>query len=145
VLALRVKPAQRAFVGAITNLLADAEQCTGCEPMAILLGDRAIGYYQIERRASGVAGYDFDVPARGLRCFFIDADQQGRGFGRRALELLLVDLVTRDPLSRLLVLAVDEPNRAALALYGAAGFVEGQPRYHGGSSVPQRVLWRSLP
>src|SRR3546814_14264922 len=66
---LHVLPAQRAWVGAIADLLADVAQCPASEPMAILLGDAPVGYYRIEPTARSVAGHDFDVPALGLRAF----------------------------------------------------------------------------
>jgi ribosomal protein S18 acetylase RimI-like enzyme len=144
-LRLRVRPAQRDRVGAMADLLADVTQCPGSEPMAIMRGDAPIGYYRIDASARSVAGRDFAQPARGLRSLFVDAHWQGRGFGTRALTLLLEDLAMRHPSTRLLVLTVDCDNRNATRMYRRAGFIDGGARYHGGRCGPQQLLLRALP
>ncbi|HEY8682810.1 MAG TPA: GNAT family N-acetyltransferase [Rhodanobacter sp.] len=144
-LGLRVLPAQRDWVGAIDDLLADVALCPGSEPMAILCGDTPVGYYRIEPSARSVAGHDFALPALGLRAFFIDADGQGRGFGAGALAALLADLAERHPDARLLALTVNCNNHAALRLYLDAGFNDSGELYHGGRSGPQHLLLRDLP
>lgn len=144
-LRLHVLPAQRDWVGAIADLLADVALCPASEPMAILRGDTPVGYYRIEPNARSVAGRGFELPSLGLRAFFIDADWQGQGLGKRALDALFVDLATRRPQARQLVLAVSRHNHAALRLYRRAGFNDGGELYHGGRSGPQLLLLRPLP
>jgi GNAT superfamily N-acetyltransferase len=144
-LGLHVLPTQRAWVGAIADLLADVAQCPASEPMAILLDDAPVGYYRIEPTARSVAGHDFDVPALGLRAFFIDARWQGRGLGSRVLMMIFADLARRRPSARLLVLAVSRDNHAARRLYLRAGFTDSGELYHGGHSGPQHLLLRPLP
>ena len=145
VLGLRVHPAQRDYVGLIDDLLADADRGRDSEPMAILHGELPIGYYRLDAHPRSVAGRDFDVPACGLRAFFIDADWQGRGLGARALASVFADLASRHPSARLLVLTVNQSNRTALALYRRAGFSDSGELYHGGRSGPQHLLLRALP
>mgnify|MGYP001027654082 CR=1 FL=1 len=145
VLALRVHPDQCAFVSPIEASLADAEQCHGSTPMAILHGDAPVGYYRIERHANTIAEREYAVPALGLRSFFIGADWQGRGFGGGALSALVADLAAREPDARLLVLTVNCRNLPALALYRRAGFEDSGQLYHGGRSGPQHLMWRPLP
>ncbi|MFC4765405.1 GNAT family N-acetyltransferase [Dyella koreensis] len=145
VLGLQVQPEQYAYVSPIDVSLADAEQCPASTPMAILLENMPVGYYRIEHSARTVADRDFDVPALGLRSFFIDTRWQGRGFGAAALEALRIDLATRHPDARLLVLTVNCRNLAALALYQRTGFVDSGALYHGGRSGPQHLMWRPLP
>ena len=142
---LAVDRTQRPFVGRISDLLADARNRPGCEPMAILRDHQPIGFYCIETVARCIAGRDFDQPALGLRGFAIDAAWQGRGLGRQALALLLADLATRHQQARLLVLTVHASNPRALALYRGAGFVDSGERYDGGPSGVQHLLWRALP
>lgn len=142
---LRVLPAQREWVGPIDSLLADAARCPGSESMAIAHGDTPVGYYRIEPTARSVAGRDFDVPALGLRAFFIDADWQGRGCGSQALAALIADLAKRHLQARLLVLTLDRSNHAARRLYLRAGFGDSGELYHGGRSGPQHLLLRPLP
>lgn len=142
---LRVLPQQRAWVGPIADLLADAALCPGSEPMAILHGDTPVGYYRIEPNARSVAGRDFLLPALGLRAFFVDAGWQGRGIGSRALAVMLADLAQRHREARLLVLTASADNGAALRLYQRAGFIDHGELYHGGCSGSQRLLLRNLP
>lgn len=144
-LRLRVLPAQRDWVGAIADLLADVALCPASEPMAILRGDTPVGYYRVEPNARSVTGRDFELPSLGLRAFFIDAHWQGQGLGRQALAALLADLAARRPQARQLVLTVDRDNRAALQLYRHAGFNDSGELYHGGRSGPQHLLLRTLP
>ncbi len=144
-LGLRVRPEQREWVGAIADLLADVALCPGSEPMAILCGDIPVGYYRIEPSARGVVGHDFEVPALGLRAFFIDADWQGRGVGALALAALIADVIDRHRQARLLALTVNCSNHLAARLYRRAGFVDSGELYHGGRSGLQRLLLRNLP
>ncbi|HEX7731437.1 MAG TPA: GNAT family N-acetyltransferase [Rhodanobacter sp.] len=145
VLGLRVRPEQDGFVSPPARTLPDAEQCPDSEPMAILLGDTAIGYYRIERSARSLTGRDADADALGLRSFQLGAAWQGRGLGALAMDALLADLALRHPQARRMLLTVSCANAAALALYLRAGFVDGNTLYHGGRSGPQHVLWRALP
>ncbi|HET6433765.1 GNAT family N-acetyltransferase [Dyella sp.] len=144
VLALEVLPNQRAFVGRIDDLLADAGNRASCEPMAILLDTRVIGFYCIETCARVVAPVEFDAPALGLRGFFLDAQWQGQGLARPALAAVIDDVAKRHPAAKLLVLAVGAGNTAALALYLGAGFRDSGGRYHGGPAGLQHLLTRRL-
>ena len=144
-LGLHVRPAQRDWVGAIADLLADVAQCTDSEPMAILQGDVPVGYYRLEPNGRSVARRDFGMPSLGLRAFFIDACRQGRGLGALALAALIVDVVERHPQARLLALTVNCDNHVALQLYLHAGFTDSGELYHGGRCGPQRLLLCVLP
>jgi ribosomal protein S18 acetylase RimI-like enzyme len=144
VLALSVHPAQLDYVGAIADMLADAEISTNSEPMAIVHDAAVVGYYRIERNASAVAGRSFAEPTLGLRSFFIDAAEQGKGLGRRALGAIFADLAVRHPEHVRLVLTVNCSNTPALGLYNRAGFEDSGELYHGGRAGPQQLLWRRL-
>lgn len=144
-LGLGVQPAQRSFVGRMTDLLADAQNRSTAEPMAILLEAQAIGFYCIETCARTVAPVDLGAGALGLRGFFLDARWQGRGLGRQALRALFDDLGVRHPTATVLALTVSDDNATALALYQGAGFDDSGERYHGGSAGRQRLLLRRLP
>lgn len=145
VLALRLGPGQDTFVSPPSRTLADAEQCPGSQPMAILSGDTMIGYYRIEDSARRLAGREEDIDALGLRSFQLDKDWQGRGLGTLAMDTLLADLAQRYPHAQRIVLTVSCNNAAALALYRRCGFRDSGALYHGGRSGPQRLLWRPLP
>lgn len=144
-LRLRVRPEQRAYVGAVADLLADAAACPASTSLAILCGEEVIGHARIEANARSVAGYEPARATLGLRAFFIDARHQGHGLGTRALATLLGELAVRHPQAHGVMLAVDADNAAALALYRRAGFTDARRRYHGALSPPQRLLWRALP
>jgi ribosomal protein S18 acetylase RimI-like enzyme len=144
VLDLHVHPAQDRYVGAIADLLADAQACAGCLPLVILEQSRAVGFVRIEADAGSVAGQPLAVPSLGLRAFFIDARHQHRGLGTAALHALLAMLAPRYPHARGVALRVDADNRPALALYRRAGFTPVRDRYHGDPRHPLRLLWRAL-
>ena len=61
-LGLHVLPAQREWVGAIADLLADVAVCPGSEAMAILHADRPVGCYRIEPTSRSVTGHDLELP-----------------------------------------------------------------------------------
>ncbi len=145
VLGLRVDPGQRAFVGEIADMLADAEISANSEPMAILRGDTVVGYYRIERRASAVTGRADVVPSLGLRSFMVDAAHQGDGIGTAAIAALCADLGRRHPDRRRLVLTVNQANAVARRVYLRTGFEDSGELYHGGRAGPQHLLWRPLP
>src|ERR1700761_8811688 len=96
-LQLRVRPDQDDFVSPVAVTLADALMCEGSEPMAILLGDRPIGFYRLEESVRSIAGHDVDWPALGLRSFFIDQDWQGRGLGSAVMAAVIDDVKARHP------------------------------------------------
>ncbi len=142
---LRVLPAQRAWVGTMTDALADLAHCPDSASMAILRDDTPVGHYRIDPHARSVAGHDFALPTLGLRAFFIDARWQGQGLGAAALHAMFIDLAERHPAARQLALSVNANNRTALRLYLRAGFVDSGELYHGGRSGAQHLLLRALP
>lgn len=144
-LQLGVSAPQQAYVGQIDNLLADVVSCPDAEPMAICLGSEPVGYYRVDPHPRSVAGRDFDVPALGLRAFFIDARWQGRGLGTLALSALLKDVIERHADARLLVLNVNESNHNAIRMYHRAGFSQSGELYDGGRAGPQHLMLRALP
>jgi len=145
VLRLRARPEQDVFISPPAATLADAEQCPGSEPLALLLGDAVVGYCRIERSARVLTGREADADALGLRSFQIDAAWQGRGLGNQAMAVILDALAQRYLGTHRLVLMVNCRNAAALALYRRHGFVVDGGLYHGGRSGPQHLLWHSLP
>ena len=145
VLRLHARPDQDVFVSPPAATLADAEQCPGSEPMALLLDDVVVGYCRIERSARALTGREAEADAMGLRSFQIDAAWQGRGIGSLAMAAVLDDLARRHPTACRLVLMVNCRNDAALALYRRHSFVVDGGLYHGGRSGPQHLLWRRLP
>lgn len=139
-LRLRVRPAQVCYVGTIGDLLADADSCPDCASLVIALNQRPIGYCRIDPNPRAVVGRDLELPALALRSFFIDADQQGHGYGGQALDLLLETLRRQQPQAQLLALTVSRRNRDAWSLYRRRGFTDDGPLYHDRRTGPLHLM-----
>lgn len=142
--ALQVTPDQRDYVGDAAFNLQQAQADPLSEAMAILADDTVIGFYRLDFAPNAVAGRGFGAPSVGLRAFMLDASQQGRGFGTRAAVAACDDLRLRHPRRRLLVLMVNCRNRAAVAAYRKAGFVDTGELHAGGRAGPQHLMLRAL-
>lgn len=143
-LALDVSAAQRRQVGAIADLLADAQACAGCLPLAIYEAAQAVGFVRIEAQARVVVGALAGTGDLGLRAFFIDARHQGRKLGTRALDAVLAHLRLHYPAAAGVALSVDRHNAPALALYRRAGFVPLRHGYHGAPDTALQPMWCAL-
>ncbi|HVR80873.1 MAG TPA: GNAT family N-acetyltransferase [Luteimonas sp.] len=142
--ALQVAPQQRDYVGDAAFNLAQAQTDPLSEAMAILADDHVIGFYCLDFAPNAVAGRSLGAPSVGLRAFMLDLAQQGRGYGTRAALALCDDLRRRHPQRRLLVLMVNCRNRAAVATYRKAGFVDTGEFHRGGRAGPQHLMLRGL-
>lgn len=142
--ALQVAPQQRDYVGDAAFNLAQAQSDPLSEAMAILADDLVIGFYRLDFAPNAVAGRSFGAPSVGLRAFMLGLAQQGRGYGTRAALALCDDLCRRHPQCRLLVLMVNCRNRAAVAVYRKAGFVDTGELHRGGRAGPQHLMLRGL-
>jgi ribosomal protein S18 acetylase RimI-like enzyme len=141
---LQVAPSQAAYVGDPAFNLANALQDLHGEAMAILAGDQVIGFYRLDFSPCAITGIRHAVASVGIRAFLIDRRQQGRGAGAAAAIALCTDLALRHPRRRLAVLAVHCRNRAAVATYRKAGFVDTGRWLGGGIAGPQHVMLRRL-
>jgi len=142
--ALQVTSEQREYVGDAAFNLAQAQADPLSEAMAILADDDVIGFYRLDFAPNAVAGRGFGTPSVGLRAFMLDLAQQGRGHGTRAAVALCEDLLRRHPERRLIVLMVNCRNRAAVAAYRKAGFVDTGELHAGGRAGPQHLMLRGL-
>jgi len=142
--ALQVAPSQAAYVGDPAFNLANALQDRFGEAMAILAGDEVIGFYRLDFSPCAITGTPHPVASAGIRAFLIDQRQQGCGAGAAAAMALCSDLALRHPLRRLALLAVHCRNRAAVATYRKAGFVDTGRWMGGGIAGPQHVMLRRL-
>ena len=143
-LGLSVAPEQRAYVGDTAFNILDAGRDPLSDAMAIMAGERVVGFYRLDRAPCTVAGRDLGEPTLGLRGLFIDRRLQGRGYGTAAIEACCGDARERHPQRRLLVLAVHCSNRAAIATYLRAGFHDTGERVPGGTAGPQQLMLRRL-
>lgn len=144
VLGLQVADDQRAYVGDIALNVADADRDPLSDAMVVLAGERAIGFYRLDRAVGTVCGHELDEPALGLRALFIDQRVQGRGYGRAAISACCEDARNRHPDRHLLVLAVHCRNRAAISTYLRAGFHDTGERLPGGAAGEQQLMLKRL-
>jgi ribosomal protein S18 acetylase RimI-like enzyme len=143
--ALRVDPAQYAFVGDVQANLIHAEACPDSEPMAILEGGDAgdaevVGYYRIDLRPGDIVGCEAEGRCAALRSLMIDRRHQGRGLGTLALLACRDDLRRRHPELATLALTVNCSNARALGAYRSVGFIDTGRLQFGGTAGPQHLL-----
>ena len=140
VVALRVHPEQMPFSGTMPEVLESAETDPDSEPMVVLVNGVPVGYYRLHFAPGAVAERTFPELTVGLRAFFVAADAQGQGIGRRALEAMVEDLRARRPDVQQLALSVNFRNAPAIALYERFGFTRDPEAYLGGAAGPQHVM-----
>lgn len=114
--ALRLGPGQERFVSHPIRSLAQAyvyyHQCT---PFGIYDGEKMVGYVMVV--------YDYDVPEYDIWHMMIDEGEQGKGYGRAAMEKVL-DYIRTKPFgtSNRVALTCHLDNEAARRLYASLGF-----------------------
>ena len=88
---------------------------TQCQPFGIYADEKAVGYVMVI--------YDYDIPEYDIWHMMIDVTQQGKGYGRAALKLVL-DYIRQKPFgnSDRVALTCNRDNGIALALYRSVGF-----------------------
>ena len=113
---LQLDAAQEKFVSHPIRSLAQAyvyrEQC---QPFGIYNDDQMVGYVMVI--------YDYDIPEYDIWHMMIDRSQQGKGFGRAALGLVL-DYIREKPFgsSGRVTLTCSKDNPYARSLYSSFGF-----------------------
>lgn len=137
--ALRVEAGQYCYVGDVQAALVEAEADPHCEAMAVLLGDRAVGFYRIDLAPPGQGLAPASEARATLRGLCIARELQGGGLGTRALRACIDDLRRRHPRVRLLTVSVDCGNRRAIEAYRSAGFGEAGI-WHFGAAMPRQMM-----
>ncbi len=113
---LKLKDGQERFVSHPIRSLAQAYVYRDqCQPFGIYSGEMMVGYVMVI--------YDYDVPEYDIWHMMIDSSQQGNGFGKAALELVL-EYIKGKPFgdSGRVALTGNKDNPAALNLYKSFGF-----------------------
>lgn len=113
VLALQVKIEQLPLVASNKKSLRQASEDPTLVPRALVEGDAVVGFAMYQRRKPGEA-YIWRV--------MIGDAQQGRGLGRRLMELVLDEL--REAGFRTVLISHRPQNRAAARLFESVGFIE---------------------
>ena len=113
---LALGPEQERFVSNPIRSLAQAYVYRDqCQPFGIYAEGKMVGYVMVI--------YDYDVPEYDVWHMMIDADQQGRGYGRQAMDQVIEYIKTK-PFgdSNRVVLTCNKENTAARRLYESKGF-----------------------
>lgn len=115
---LELGPGQERFVSNPVRSLAQAyvyySQCT---PFGVFDGARMVGYVMVI--------YDYDEQTYNIWHMMIDRREQGRGYGRAAMERAL-EYIRRKPFgdSDRVLLTCSPENEPAMKLYRSMGFAE---------------------
>jgi diamine N-acetyltransferase len=115
ILALEVAPTQRNFVAPNAVSIAEAHFHDHAWFRAIYAGDTPVGFVMFSLDPAHDAAY--------LWRYMIGAEHQGRGFGRRALELTIAQLQTTTDATHVLTSYVPGDGSAG-GFYRALGFEE---------------------
>jgi len=138
---LRVTPEQIRYSGTVRDAFEADED--GVDFHAIVMQDRAVGFFKIDRTYP--AKYPFaDKGDLGLRAFLVDKTQQGQGIATSAVTAFPDYLSVHYPNAPSLVLSVNLANPAAIACYLGGGFIDTGEIYPHGSAGPQQVLRMAL-
>lgn len=111
-IALRVREDQAGFVGTNENALALAYVHTEMRPRGIYAGDEIVGFIMYAK--------DPDDGFYYCNRLMVDAKHQGKGYGRRALEILLDELRSKG--ERSLDILHKPDNHKAIEIYKSLGF-----------------------
>ena len=114
---MTLPPEQDQYIASNAFSIAQAHYYPEYHPHAIYCDGEPAGFLLYDVAAGDVPG------TYGIYRFMVDHKQQGRGIGRRALELLLADLRKR-PDARRITICYKPENTVARKLYLACGFNE---------------------
>ena len=115
---LKLAAGQEMFVSHPIRSLAQAYVYRDqCQPFGVYVDDEMVGYVMVI--------YDYDIPEYDIWHMMIDEAEQGKGYGRAALELV-IDYIKTKPFgsSDRVALTCNKDNAKALKLYHNMGFLE---------------------
>jgi diamine N-acetyltransferase len=115
--ALRVLPIQERLVASVMDSLADAERYPGAVPLGVFASGTLVGFMMGQLIPSGSWAGDYLVWS-----YLIDANHQGRGFGRAGMVGAMEVAVAAGAYG--LRIACDPKNSIARSLYESLGFVD---------------------
>ena len=118
---VRIEPRedQGRFVASVAYYLNLCHYGEEWQPLALYQDEEPVGF--------AMWGYDAEDDAYWIGGFVIDAEHQGKGYGRAAMEALLAHLA-KQPGYREAALSIDAENPVARRLYASLGFVETDER-----------------
>lgn len=114
VIGLKVLPRQEAFVAPNVRSLAEARVFPNAVPLAVCDGEKIVGF--------AMYGVDEDDGEYWICRLMIDAQYQGKGYGRQALEQLLARIRREPDYDGQIFLSAEAENAGAIRLYQSLGF-----------------------
>lgn len=134
---VRTAPEHERFAGTVAEAFEEAQ--AGVEFHGIFQGDRAVGFFKIDRLYPD--RYPFARAGElGLRAFIVDRDHHGQGIGTQAVRALPGYLRAQYPDAPAVVLSVNFINAAAIACYLKGGFTDTGEVWPHGDAGPQHVM-----
>lgn len=114
-LKLSVKDEQKSFVATNVVSIAQSKVQEECIPFGVYNDDIPVGFIM----------YCMDVTDNEYWIYrlMVDKNHQGKGYGRRAMELI-IDKIKEDKDHNILFISFEPENLAAKKLYESMGFVE---------------------
>lgn len=139
---LEISDQQLNFTGPTKSAVELAEDSDGQDlvGLAIIVDPVVVGLLLLKRRSKALLWVP--VNAAAVSAFRIDLRHQSQGFGTRALDLVPGWVKQNWPESQSLVLAVDEPNTAAIRSYIKAGWTDDGITVRGSVGWERRMTFR---
>jgi diamine N-acetyltransferase len=125
VVRLKVEESQNDYVSPNVFSLAEASYRTHCQPRAVYLEEEVVGFLMYAALEPLDAPKEYEI----FR-FMIDGPKQGKGIGRRALELAVAEIRSYPELESILICYVPS-NPVAKNFYASFGFEETGLDDHG--------------
>lgn len=116
IIGLKVKPEQEKFVANNTYSLAQAYAEPRCTPWAIYAGGQPVGFL--------MTALDDEDDEYWIYRLMIAEGEQGKGYGRAAMEQAIAAIRREHPERRLLYISFEPSNEGAKRLYTSLGFVD---------------------
>ncbi|WP_166263755.1 GNAT family N-acetyltransferase [Marinobacter caseinilyticus] len=128
---LAVSDDQTKYVASNFYSISEAQFSDAFRPRAVYWGDTPVGFvmYALVQRLQSPDECD-------IFRFMIDQNYQGRGLGRKAMELVLGEIKAMDAVARITICYVAS-NTTARDFYGSFGFVELEQKNPGGEVVAE--------
>lgn len=111
-------------------------------PVVVIYKQRPVGFF-ILHEGPDIANFTTNTSAMLLRSFLIDYQHQGQGLAKRAMLQLPDFIESQFPGRNEIVLAVNKRNKAAQAVYLAAGFRD-EGKWMDGPIGPQHIYHLAL-
>lgn len=115
IISLAVADSQKGFVAQNIYSLAQAAVIPQYLPRAVYADETPVGFVMY--------GFDAEEDAYCISRLMIDKAQQGKGYSRQAMALMLDDIRSREPKRSVCYISFKPQNAAARALYESLGFV----------------------